>query len=151
MDNLSSAINSLLETVKTEKLSAFDVAQELSNLSRQVSELEKANQNLTNAVKQLEKELLEANEKNSKVQNLLTRERELEKENTALQQERSKFEQECFRFDIEKTYMQKEVINMKEILSAILARKEIDENYYGGTNGANWSRYERTWKPGLEK
>ena len=42
--NLSSAINCSLETVKTEKLSAFDVAQELSNLSRQVSELEKANQ-----------------------------------------------------------------------------------------------------------
>ena len=75
----------------------------------------------------------------------------LRKRTRRFQQERSKFEQECFRFDIEKTYMQKEVIKYEKILSAILARKEIDENYYGGTNGANWSRYERTWKPGLEK
>lgn len=140
MENLPELAIKLLEAVKAEKLSTFQVAEELSALVKQVQELEYTNNRRAERIDELEKELSVAKELNEEGAKILARE-------VSILDREAKLKENEFKFSIEKTYMEKEVINIKEILSAILARKEINESYYGGNNGSNWNRYENTCKP----
>ena len=134
-------IKSLVQQCNIDSISTKDMAKELGQLYTQVESLEAQRKRLEELHNGKATELL-------KVQTELADfKRNFVDPVETLKTKRVAFEQEKFKFDVEKEYMKREVEIFKEIVKSLTTNHSMSESYYGGNNGSNWSKSPITDKP----
>jgi len=136
-------IKSLVQQCNIESISTKDMAKELGQLYTQVENLDAQKKRLEETNTSKCNELIKAQ------QELADFKRTFVDPVTTLQAKRVTFEQEKFKFDVEKEYMKREVDTFKEIVKSLTCSHSVAESYYGGNNGSNWNKNQVTDKPNL--
>jgi len=120
----------VLALAKAEQMTLTDFIGEFQKLLRNTGDLEKVVKELNNIVSERDKSLREMQAKWEKAEAALIPQDELERRRFDLELAQRNHEQNVFAFNCHKDYLVRENGMVREILSSLLARKEINEKFF---------------------
>lgn len=141
--NAQELIKNILQQCKIDALSTKDLVQELTELYGKVGQLEIDLKNCQGYYKE-EKSKFEQSQKELNMYKIEFVTPLIE--NKKIKDELAK---EKFKFEVEKTYKDREITIYQEILKTVTSSISNSENYYGGNNGSNWNKSQNVDKPSM--